>query len=159
MLKPVRFTLLAILAAVATIRIASPLTVTTVLGHSMAPTLRPGSSYVLDRSYYRSHALCQGDIVVFRLKGETYIKRVHALPGDRVWVLRDDDGEDRLLEPSEVARFRRLNTGGRLARYRVIAVTIPPDHCYVLGDNRANSIDSRELGPVPVSGILGRVMQ
>ena len=159
MLKPVRFTLLATLAAVATLRATSPLTVTTVLGHSMAPTLRPGSSYVLDRSYYRSHALCQGDIVVFRLGGETYIKRVHALPGDQVWLLRDNDGDDQLLEPSEVARFDRVNTRGRLPGYRVLAVTIPPGHCYVLGDNRVNSIDSRELGPVPISGIVGRVMQ
>jgi signal peptidase I len=159
-MKPIRSSLLVTLGVVATIRAASPLTVTTVLGHSMEPTLRPGGSYVLDRGYYRSHALVQGDIVVFRKAGETYIKRVYALPGDRLWLLKADDGSgDLILEPWEAARFQRAHPGSRLPYYHVVSLAVAPGQCYVLGDNSVNSIDSRQFGPVPMSSILGRVMQ
>jgi signal peptidase I len=159
MLQPLRFTLLTLLGVVATIRAAAPLTVTTVLGHSMEPTLRPGGSYVLDRSYYRSHALCRGDIVVFRKGGETYIKRIYAVPGDRLWLLKaNDESGDQVLEPSEAARLRRAHPGSRLPYFCVGSLTVAPGQCFVLGDNRVNSIDSRQFGAVPITDIVGRVM-
>jgi hypothetical protein len=57
MRKFTRLILLPVLGLVATIRTASPLTMTVVLGHSMEPTLRSGALSVLDRSYYRSHPM------------------------------------------------------------------------------------------------------
>ena len=36
-------------------------------------------------------------------------------------------------------------------------ITIPPDHYFMLGDNRAASSDSRFWGPVPRSWIIGKV--
>jgi signal peptidase I len=160
MMKLVRLPLLATLGVVATIRAASPLTMTTVLGHSMEPALRPGGSYVLDRGYYRSYALGRGDIVVFRQGGDTYIKRVYALPGDQVWLLKaDDESGDQLLEPREAARLQRAHPGSRLPYYHVVSLTIPAGRCFVVGDNSVNSIDSRQFGSVPISSILGRVTQ
>jgi signal peptidase I len=159
MMQPLRLTLLTLLGLVATIRATVPLSVTTVLGHSMEPTLRPGGSYVLDRSYYRSHALSRGDIVVFRTGGETYVKRIYALPGDRLWLLKaGDESGDQVLEPSEAARLRRPHPGSRLPYFCVVSLTIAPGQCYVLGDNRVNSIDSRQFGLVPMNAIVGRVM-
>ena len=35
--------------------------------------------------------------------------------------------------------------------------TVPDMYCFVLGDNRANSLDSRHYGPVPLDDILGKV--
>ncbi|MFC1764157.1 signal peptidase I [Planctomycetota bacterium] len=35
--------------------------------------------------------------------------------------------------------------------------TVPPHHCFVLGDNRDNSLDSRHHGPIPLATIIGRV--
>ena len=35
-------------------------------------------------------------------------------------------------------------------------ITVPKHHCFVLGDNRNNSYDSRDFGPIPLATIVGR---
>lgn len=37
------------------------------------------------------------------------------------------------------------------------AIKVPSGHCFLLGDNRHESIDSRQIGPVPLANIIGRV--
>jgi len=36
-------------------------------------------------------------------------------------------------------------------------ITIPDEYCFVMGDNRDNSVDSRHFGPVPLADILGKI--
>ena len=36
-------------------------------------------------------------------------------------------------------------------------IRVPNGHCFVLGDNRGNSRDSRHLGPIPLRDVMGRV--
>jgi len=160
MLKSVRLSFWVALLGVTTLRAASPLALTVVQGHSMEQTLRPGTVSVLDRSYYRSHPLSRGEIVVLRLRGETVIKRVYALPGERLTLLRyDDDAGNELLTPPEAAHLRRLRAAWLLPGSRVVSLSIPPGHCFVLGDNSPVSIDSRVWGPVPMNAILGRAIR
>src|SRR5438067_13522341 len=71
--------------------LALPLRPTVVLGQSMAPALRSGRCYVLNTGYYRRHSLKRRDIVVFRHRGLICTKRVYALPGEHVLLLRYDD--------------------------------------------------------------------
>ena len=156
MLRSARRSLWVTLFGVTTLHAVSPLGLTVVQGHSMEPTLRPGALSLLDRSYYHFHALSRGDIVVLRLRGETLIKRVYALPGERLTLLRyDDDTGNELVTPPEAAHLRRLQAAGFLPDGRVVSLTISPGHCFVLGDNGPVSIDSRVWGPVPISAILG----
>ncbi len=54
-------------------------------------TLRSGGLYVLNTQYHRDHAVERGDIVVFHYRGETCIKRVYVLPGER---RHSQDGQD-----------------------------------------------------------------
>lgn len=149
--------LISILAALLMVGLSVPLRPTVVLGHSMEPTLRPGGVYVLNTRYYRHHPLKRGDIVVFRHEGHTYTKRIYALPGEHLLLLQDPDGAgNEIVESGQANSMRRLVRGHRLPQ-RLVELIVPPGHCFMVGDNRTVSLDSREFGSVPMSEILGRV--
>jgi signal peptidase I len=80
-----------------------------------------------------------------------FIKRVVGEPGDRLSVRRGRvfiDGE-----PLEEDYARLSNTCATCNLEK--EVTIPPDHYFMMGDNRGESADSREWGPVPKDWIIG----
>jgi signal peptidase I len=128
---------------------------TVVVGESMAPTLRDGRVIWIDRTYYRSNQPRCGDVVVFRQDGETYVKRVYRGPGELVRYIAS--GGQFLLPVREPffdtlkERYSRGRTSLRLSELRV-----PEDSVFVLGDNFSASVDSRQLGAIPISSILGR---
>jgi len=149
--------LLALGAAVA-LWLLCPFAPVVVLGGSMEPTLRSGQVVLMQRGHYRRHALRRGDVVVFRHDGTTQVKRVHALPGDRVWQIRfRDSGSVFLLDPEHLALARELaarpGLQAELAQRRV-----PEGTVYVIGDGGNASFDSRYYGPVPSACIRGRVL-
>ncbi|AHY46488.1 signal peptidase I [Rubrobacter radiotolerans] len=119
---------------------------------SMSPTLLPGERVLVEKVTLRLGAPERGDLVAFERGGGVEIKRVAGLPGDRVEV-RDGvlfvDGE-RLREPYV---DYRLTDGSFFGPVRVSEGSV-----FVLGDNRSNSLDSRELGPVAEGDLLGRVV-
>jgi signal peptidase I len=121
-----------------------------VVGRSMEPTFRDGQWLLVRRLNWPSPPLRPGDVVVFRMRGELLVKRVVAVAGERV----PDVGPMLLLRPS------RDYPG----RWEGVVIATPPravpeGHVYVLGDNRAVSIDSRSFGLVPVSALMGRVLR
>ena len=70
-----------------------------------------------------------GDAICVRyeLGGETYIKRVYALPGEQLALVHyDDDAGDELLDPAAAARLRRLHPARFLPDSRVLAVVAGP---------------------------------
>jgi signal peptidase I len=150
--------LVAMGAATLAVGIGTPFRPTVVMGHSMLPTIQPGSLHMIDTRYYRTHAVERGDVIVFRYKGETCTKRVYALPGDPVLVIKDEDGgPDDVVAPHQEFAIRRLAREHRLPGRQLLELTVPPDHCFVLGDNPAVSWDSREFGWLPLRCIIGRV--
>jgi signal peptidase I len=134
----------------------------------------------------------RGDVVVFRYPGdwrETWVKRVIGLPGDRI-ALRDGrvsiNGEPVGIRPAgngeaeiedgtsiKAARFIEMLPGERAhSIFKLVArgsyddmpeTVVPPDHLFVMGDNRDNSADSRVpvrdggVGMLPVANLVGRV--
>ena len=85
------------------------------------------------------------------------VKRLVGLPGDRVEIKDSEiyiNGKI-LEEPLIMKSFRYFNSGeyGKEG----IFVVVPPDSFFVLGDNSANSIDSRFWGFVPRSQLTGKM--
>jgi signal peptidase I len=118
---------------------------------SMAPTLVPGDHIVVT-PYRFSARPSRGDVIVFRsirAGDELLIKRVIGTPGDlvetrggRVFV-----SGHALPEPYVAAQ---ATTGSMQAQI------IPADCYFVLGDNRADSLDSRSWGVLPRDLVVGR---
>ena len=98
----------------------------------------------------------RGDVVVFRYPGERerdYIKRVIALPGEKVEVRERVIYIDDTIwnEPFSVHKGGVGNVGDNFGPF-----VVPVGHVFVMGDNRERSYDSRFWGPVPIADIKGR---
>jgi signal peptidase I len=94
----------------------------------------------------------RGQMIVFRAPfagGTDYVKRVIGLPGDRVEIRRGEtwiNGKP-LSEPYRFGLPSLHESYG--------PETVPSGHFFVMGDNRANSYDSRYWGFVPRENIIG----
>ena len=129
-------------------------------GHSMDTTLHDGDRVFVNKLSYRLHDPNRGDVVVLHeINGASerdLIKRVIALEGETI-ELRNCvvliDGVELLepyLDPQVVTPG---NCGGEYG-----PTTVPEDHVFVMGDNRAGSQDSRSenVGPIDEDDIVGR---
>ncbi|MEA3218019.1 MAG: signal peptidase [Acidimicrobiia bacterium] len=141
------FALLAALAARFTVE---PILVTS---SSMRPTLAAGDRVLVEKVTYRFRAPHRGEVVVITDPhgGTPLVKRVVAVGGDRVelnsgvLLVNDRVVPDRGAQPdAEVAEFFG-------------PLDVPAEHLFVLGDNRAESDDSREFGSVDERRVIGRV--
>ncbi len=118
----------------------------------------------------------RGDVVVFRLPsdpGINYIKRVIGLPGDTVEYREHRltiNGEPVALESAEnAAEPRFTETLGEREhdiliqnpRYTIADGTyeVPEGHYFVMGDNRDNSKDSRFIGSIPETHLVGEAVR
>jgi signal peptidase I len=131
---------------------------------SMEDTLLIGDRVLVDRISWRFSTPQRGDIVVFHppFAGPVLIKRIIGLPGDVV-SLKDGavyvNGR-RLSEPY----VRRVD--GRPVPSQPFSnglpwslqqpYKVPPGSYFVMGDNRVDSGDSRDFGPVPRKQFVGR---
>jgi signal peptidase I len=119
---------------------------------SMVPTLRVGDRVLVNKFIYRFTEPERGDIIVFESVeggGDDLIKRVVGVPGDEISVRGG-----KLVVNGEPQKEPYLN---RKYPDRSFAAptTVPEGHVFVMGDNRANSRDSRFFGPVPEKKIEG----
>ncbi|HVH51687.1 MAG TPA: signal peptidase I [Gaiellaceae bacterium] len=124
------------------------------------------------RICYRFTSPARGDIVVFKTPGtkpvcdtnhagEVFVKRLIGLPGETV---REDahgyisigyantDTYFKLKEPY-IQAARRLEDSQHYNQHW----TVPPGEYFFMGDNRGQSCDSRDWGPVPRANIIGKV--
>ncbi len=139
--------------------LAAPLRPGIVLGESMAPTFHSGQVFLM--SQLRDPvSIDRGEVVLFDLAGQSYIKRVYAVAGDEVWGVAQpgDDGVFSWVVPVSDL----LNTRDYLIAHpyagKLMSLVVPPGQVFVLGDAWADSYDSRSYGPVPVAAVRGRVV-
>ena len=118
-------------------------------GPSMEPNLYRGYRVMTEKVSYLVHLPRRGDVVVAdRPWSEVaLIKRVVALPGETVEVR---DGHT-FVNGEQIEEPWVTNFGGP----SYPPTLVPPDHVFILGDNRSNSRDSRAIGPVPIDTIKG----
>ena len=122
-------------------------------GTSMLPRLVDQDRLFINKFVYHFQAIEPGDVVVFhypRDPQKSYIKRIIAVPGDR---LRIDRGRvyvngKLLSEPYIPDEYRDTRSQE--------AMVIPGDEYFVMGDHRSISSDSREFGPVKRDLIYGK---
>lgn len=124
-----------------------------VQGESMMNTLQNGDSVVLVSRFY---TIERGDIVVIYREGEApLIKRVIALAGDEVAISPEGGAvqcNGKLLEEPYVL-------GGFTPTYGMNQACIVPEGCvFVMGDNRSDSLDSRQLGTFSLDQVVGKVV-
>ncbi|MGO8758612.1 MAG: signal peptidase I [Terracidiphilus sp.] len=124
-------------------------------GTSMLPRLEDRDRLFINKFVYHFAGIERGDVVVFRYPRDpekSYIKRVIALPGDRIRV---DHGHVWLngtqLRESYVPEIYRGSSS-------MPEMTVPPETYFVMGDHRSISSDSREFGPVDRSLIYGKAV-
>ena len=131
-----------------------------VVGTSMVNNLHDGQYLIIDKVTYNPIIMNtlgfggpeRGDVIVFkppRNPGDDYVKRVIGLPGEKIQVIKGQVliNDQPLEEP-----FSPLP-----GSYSMPApVIVPDDQVFVLGDNRNNSNDSHNWGPLPIDNIVGR---
>lgn len=142
-------------------------------GQSMEPTLQNADRLIvnkLPRSISRltdnPYIPKRGDVIIFNQSGigfgsaseKQLIKRVIGLPGERV-----------LVSEGKVTVFNKDHPNGfepdKEASYKLSAnaspgnsdITLKDDEVFVCGDNRTNSQDSRNFGPVSAEKIVGKL--
>lgn len=95
----------------------------------------------------------RGDIVIVKNNRDQYfmIKRIIGLPGEKIDVIYDDVyiNDKKLDEPY-------VNQSNKKSDSNIRNVKLKENEYYVMGDNRNYSMDSRELGPLKKSDIIGR---
>ena len=125
-------------------------------GLSMFGTLNDNDYLIANKIDYRLHAPQRGDIIILRpptLSTTDYIKRVIALPGERLLI---KDGHvyinGHLLEEPYLPEAWTVGTdyGGPNG------TVIPANEYFVMGDNRNRSQDSRVFGPINRDRIDGK---
>lgn len=117
-----------------------------------------------------------GDIAIMAMPNDRtvlFIKRVIAMPGDHVTIENRsvrvngraltvgpaDAGGGQLTERSANGREWTVQWNPAAPAGPPVDLTVPPGEVFVLGDNRSNSLDSRQQGTVPLADVVGRARQ
>jgi signal peptidase I len=133
-------------------------------GASMLPTYHNQEFLLVDKLSYRLETPQRGDIMIFKLyennnnpyEGKHLIKRVIGLPGEHV-----------VVKNGETTIYNKENPNGFILEEPFVTykdmqknadVTLDEHHYFMMGDNRAQSYDSRDWGPLDEVNIRGQVL-
>ncbi|MEA4853735.1 MAG: signal peptidase I [Christensenella sp.] len=122
-------------------------------GPSMQPTLQTNERLAVEKVTRYASLPQRGDIIIVHYPNGTdnnYVKRAIGLPGETIEI-KDSivyvDGQPLQEDYISLQAYPDM-----------AAITVPGDAVFVLGDNRANSTDSRVVGPIPHDMIVGHAM-
>lgn len=125
---------------------------------AMQPTIHVGERIIVDKTAYQWNEPSPGDIVVF-ISPENHrmfcIRRVAAVAGDTVQIHGDEIHVNRRVD-GDRANATQVAPATFPALPTTADMIVPKGSCFVLGDNRKMSVDSRQFGCVPIALIVGR---
>ncbi len=126
----------------------------------MEPNFHDDEYLIIDKLTPRFQKYHRGEVVVIRfprLNAPYLIKRVIALPGERIVI---SEGKIRIFN-NDYPQGMVLNEDEYTPRptpNQYIDQILSDDEYYILGDNRPNSIGSQSFGPIKIEQIVGRVV-
>ena len=124
-----------------------------IAGDSMAPTITHGQSVTLERNAYDSANPKRGDILLIRIEEDQgFPSRVVGLPEETITI------EDGLVYVNGTLLDEPYLPPGTITESDATIFNVPSGNYFVLGDNRAQAIDSREGFFVPLSTIIGKLI-
>lgn len=133
-------------------------------GGSMIPTFHNKEFLLVDKISYRLGDPNRGDVAIFKLYegandqygGKYLIKRIIGLPGERVSI---KDGVTTIYNKENPEGFV-LNESYVTYKdiYKNVDITLDEGHYFMMGDNRTQSYDSRDWGPLDEENLKGQVL-
>lgn len=128
------------------------------VGPSMQPTLNNGDALILNKTAYKLGDVKRNDVIAFLYDGTKYlVKRVVGLPGERI------DYKDNILYIDGKAYNENFLSDDVLTSdFQMEDIigcedgVIPENTYLVLGDNRGDSMDSRDIGVIKKDDIMGK---
>ncbi len=126
-------------------------------GTSMMPTFEEADKVLM----VKVGSIRNFDIIVFKAPGnKNFIKRVIGVPGDKIGMVEDqlllngEPVEEIYLQENRLAA-QQQGRGNLTEDFEEF--TVPRDAYFVLGDNRLNSVDSRDIGFIRKEAVVGEV--
>lgn len=142
---------LVVVAAVAVLITTLFLPILQISGDSMSPTLEHDEIVIL----LKTQDFQRGDLIGFYYQGKILLKRVIALPEDEVAI----DADGNIYVNGELLDEPYVTEKGLGDCDLEFPYTVPGTGYFVLGDQRSNSVDSRNsvIGAISQDDIIGKV--
>ena len=134
-------------------------------GPSMQTTLMPEDRVLVNKMSYKLHDIHRGDVSVFDrvtndVQHDDLIKRVLGLPGETLEIrscivyINGVQVDEPYLNPEQTSQ---VEPSARCGSHTDMApVVVPEEMVFVMGDNRVQSFDSRDFGPIDTDKVRGR---
>lgn len=142
---------LVVVAAIAVLVTTLFLPILQISGDSMSPTLEHDEIVIL----IKAKDFDRGDLIGFYYQGKILLKRVIALPGDEVAI----DGEGNVYINGNLLEEPYVTDKGLGDCDLTFPYEVPETSYFALGDQRSNSVDSRNsvIGAISQEDIIGKV--
>jgi signal peptidase I len=135
-------------------------------GISMDPTFHTGDYLIVDKLSYEIGVPKRNSVLVMKFPldpSKKFIKRVIGLPGDTVsmkknvvTIINKENPKGFLLDQSYLVNFCTTEAVGRFSCKPDAEIILKDGEYFVMGDNRAESYDSRYWGVLPKADIIGK---
>ncbi len=127
-------------------------------GDSMLPNFENGELIITDKLTYKFRSPKRGEVIIFKSpldNKKVFIKRIIGLPGETITI---SNGSVFINGQKLTENYIHQSTDVIFGPFIKENETkqIPADSFFVMGDNRANSLDSRELGFIKKPNIIGK---